>query len=88
MFLEGKLPEIRLDPHTLAIATYALALVNSARANEFNTQLKTLVQDGGVGKAIVCKYWLLKRMMVEIITPKVISTPGLLFASGMNIIRL
>ena len=53
MYLERKLPEIRLDPHTLAIATYALALVNSAQANEFNTQLKTLVQDGGVGKFIV-----------------------------------
>ena len=45
MFLEARLPEISQDAHSLAIATYALALVNSRRKNEFNTQLKTLAND-------------------------------------------
>ncbi|XP_072047457.1 complement C3-like [Amphiura filiformis] len=54
MFLEGKLAEIGQDPHSLAIVTYALALVNSARANDFNTQLKTHAHDNA---ALGTKYF-------------------------------
>ena len=46
MFLESKLQEISQDVQSLAIVTYALSLVHSARANEFNTQLKTLATEG------------------------------------------
>ncbi|XP_072051761.1 complement C3-like [Amphiura filiformis] len=44
-FLESKLPEIAQNSHTLAIVTYALALVNSSMAIEANTQLRTLAHN-------------------------------------------
>ena len=46
MYLEGRFPEISEDVQALAIVTYALALSNSARANDFNAQLKTLATEG------------------------------------------
>ena len=49
--MEGKLADIGQDAHTLAIVTYALALVNSARANDANTQLKAMSIDNA-GKLI------------------------------------
>ena len=45
LFLEGKLPEIVADAHSLAIVTYALAKVGSSRANEANNMLKALVHE-------------------------------------------